>query len=201
MLYLLIAFFAFWLIRTLKDVLFWIYLWQLKEYHFKRFVDHFRTAKGKSLLLDKLRIIKLALLVSFFLNPWVLFVFVPLLYLAESLKTIINIKKKKLLKPIFTLKTVGVFILAVVVEIVLVLITFFAIEERVWLSILFFPLILLIADLITPILTFFIILALKPITYIAISIKIKRAKRKIAKLKDLTVVAVTGSYGKSSVKE
>lgn len=201
MLYLLIIFFILWLIRTLKDVLFWIYLWQLKEYHFKRFIDHFRTAKGKDLLLDKPRIIKLALLVSFFLNPLVLFVFVPLLYLVESFKAVINIKKKKLLKPIFTIKTISVSIFVVIAEVVLVLVAFFAIEEKVWLSILFFPLILLIADLMIPILIFFVITVLKPITYISVSIKIARAKRKIAKLKNLIVVAITGSYGKSSVKE
>lgn len=201
MLYLLIVFFILWLIRTLKDVLFWIYLWQLKDYHLKRFIDHFRTTKGKNLLSDKLRIIKIALLLSFFLNPLVLFVFLPLLYSAEFLKTIINLKKKKFLKPVLTVKTGLVLILAVFMEIFLITVAFSIAEERVWLSIIFFPLFLLVADLTTPILIAFVIIVLKPITYILISVKMARAKRKIAKSRGLTVVAITGSYGKSSVKE
>lgn len=39
-----------WAAGTVKLVLFWIYLWQLKEYHIGRFVDHFRTAKGKRII-------------------------------------------------------------------------------------------------------------------------------------------------------
>lgn len=40
----------FWIAGTIKLVLFWIYLWQLKNYHIGRFVDHFRTAKGKRII-------------------------------------------------------------------------------------------------------------------------------------------------------
>ena len=47
----------------LKYVLFWLYLWQLKEYHVGRFVDHFRTSKGKKLLFSFEQILKLVLLV------------------------------------------------------------------------------------------------------------------------------------------
>ena len=37
----------FWLIRTIKNTFFFLYLWQLKEYHLGRFISHFDTEKGK----------------------------------------------------------------------------------------------------------------------------------------------------------
>jgi hypothetical protein len=51
----------FWLIRTTRFILFYLYLWQLKEYHVGRFIDHFRTVKGKSLLINKIVAVKLVL--------------------------------------------------------------------------------------------------------------------------------------------
>ena len=41
----------FWIARTFRNVLFWVYLWQLKEYHIDRFIDHFRTKKGKKIFI------------------------------------------------------------------------------------------------------------------------------------------------------
>lgn len=58
----------FWFIRETKAILFWLYLWQLKEYHIGRFIDHFRTEKGKQLLLNKLLILKFILLLFFILG-------------------------------------------------------------------------------------------------------------------------------------
>jgi len=40
-----------WFIRETKAILFWLYFWQLKEYHIGRFLDHFRTEKGRRLFL------------------------------------------------------------------------------------------------------------------------------------------------------
>ena len=39
-----------WLAGTVKSILFWLYLWQLKDYHIGRFIDHFQTAKGKRII-------------------------------------------------------------------------------------------------------------------------------------------------------
>src|SRR3989344_4522781 len=58
-----------WLVRTIKAVLFWIYLWQLKEYHIGRFVDHFRTHKGKKLIFNFLLGIKIVLFPLIFIKP------------------------------------------------------------------------------------------------------------------------------------
>jgi len=51
-----------WLIRTTKASLFWIYLWQLKEYHPGRFKAHFSTQKGKRLLFNEYLFFKVSIL-------------------------------------------------------------------------------------------------------------------------------------------
>ena len=53
---------ALWFVWMLKYALFWLYLWQLKEYHVGRFVDHFSTYKGKKVLFSPEQILKLVLL-------------------------------------------------------------------------------------------------------------------------------------------
>jgi len=201
MLIILGIFFLLWLIATLKNVLFWIYLWQLKEYHIKRFIDHFRTAKGQDLLLNKIRIIKVLLLVLFLFNPLVLFVFLPLIYLIESGKSILDFYKKRFLKPVFTAKTIVVAATVIVLEALLVLTIFFKIEKEIWLSVLFFPVLLAIADLLTPIIVSWAVLAFKPITNFLVKNKLAKAKKKREQFKNLTVIGIAGSYGKTSTKE
>ena len=56
---------ALWLIRTIRIVLFYLYLWQLKEYHPGRFLDHFRTDKGKRLIRHPWKIAKVILFLIF----------------------------------------------------------------------------------------------------------------------------------------
>ena len=117
-----------WFIRQAKAILFWLYLWQLKEYHIGRFLDHFKTWKGKKLFLNWLFILKIALLfyaliLSFYskLLPWYFYagwVFILIfLYLFESSKFFLDIIWKKInpvrnlrflngvKKPILTQKT------------------------------------------------------------------------------------------------
>jgi len=40
-----------WFVSKSKIALFYIYLWQIKEYRVRRFLDHFQTAKGRKLVL------------------------------------------------------------------------------------------------------------------------------------------------------
>ncbi|MDP2637417.1 MAG: hypothetical protein Q8P03_02285, partial [bacterium] len=62
-----------WAIRTVKAVLFWLYLWQLKEYHVGRFIDHFRTAKGKQIFLNPLFLGKIVLFGALFFSTQFVF--------------------------------------------------------------------------------------------------------------------------------
>lgn len=197
----LILFFILWLLRTLKDVLFWVYLWQLKEYHIKRFIDHFRTAKGRQIIEDKKRIVKLFLLVIFFANPLIPFVLLPVAYFIESAKGVFDLQHRRFLKPVFTGKTIALISLVVSLEILLVIGAFSFLGEKMWLSVLIFPPILLAIDILNPIIVFWGVLSFKPITNFFIKKELLKAKKKLETLPNLTVIGVAGSYGKSSTKE
>ena len=55
-----------WSIVFLKKLFFWVYLWQLKEYHIGRFKDHFSTYKGKKLIFNYLLLLKILILLAMF---------------------------------------------------------------------------------------------------------------------------------------
>ncbi len=107
----------FWFVRTTKAVLFYFYLWQLKEYHVGRFLDHFRTAKGKKLIVNWLVLLKLIILVFLSKGIWLL-VFI---YFIESIFVFKNIFQKKLKKPILTSKTALLVSAGLAVEVFFVL--------------------------------------------------------------------------------
>src|SRR3989344_7885263 len=102
MIFLLKIISLFWLIRTTKAVLFWIYLWQLKEYHIGRFLDHFRTNKGKRIFFNFLFASKLLLFALFWAIPTIASYILLAVYILESALIVV----RRLKKPVFTLKTI-----------------------------------------------------------------------------------------------
>jgi len=193
MLILLIITAVLWFIRTSKIVLFWLYLWQLKEYHVKRMLDHFKTAKGSDLILDKLGIIKIVLISLFLFNPIFVFAGISFIYFLESGKAFWDLLRKKLLAPVFTVKITAVLVLTTFLQTIVISSAFFKTS--------YFPIVLLIADLLTPLILSIIVLIFQPFSWIFRKMLIAKAKRKIRKFKNLIVIGITGSYGKTSVKE
>ena len=181
----------FWITRTIKSVLFWIYLWQLKEYHTGRFVDHFRTEKGKRLIFGFLPIAKIVLLLLIFINNYFLYLLLCL-YIIESFSFVYGAIKKQIKKPVFTLKTVLLTIISVLI-IELYFLLFQNYEEVV-----FF---LLIFDILTPVIISIIVLFIEPIFVLMRNSILEKAKSKRKRFANLKVIGITGSYGKTSTKE
>ena len=100
---------ALWFLWELKYILFWFYLWQLKEYHIGRFVDHFTTHKGRKLLFSFAQILKLIIFV-FFLTDNSLFAYLfsilTLIYFIELIIFLRSILIKSFKKPVLTFKTI-----------------------------------------------------------------------------------------------
>ncbi|OIP76337.1 MAG: hypothetical protein AUK06_00235 [Parcubacteria group bacterium CG2_30_36_18] len=145
MLYFLIF---FWFIRETKAILFWLYLWQLKEYHIGRFLDHFRTEKGRRLFLNLLNAIKIILLLSFSTYPLLLLFSVFVLYIFEFLKIIFDFLKKQLKRPIITLKAAFLISAALIFESIFLFVllqNIKGVENIVW-----FIFWLLVFDVLTP---------------------------------------------------
>jgi len=196
--YILLA--ILWLVWEIKYVLFWLYLWQLKDYHLPRFVDHFRTYKGKKLILNFEQILKLALFVFLFFTtsvPNLIYSVIFLVYLVELALFARGIINKSFKKPI---KTAKILLLSAISFVLLVL--FFVFElglsnNKQILSI-------LISDILTPIIVSVIVLLFQPIFVFLRNKTLRDAKEKIEKIKSagsLKVIAITGSYGKTSTKE
>ncbi|OHA62292.1 MAG: hypothetical protein A2748_03665 [Candidatus Wildermuthbacteria bacterium RIFCSPHIGHO2_01_FULL_45_20] len=211
---------VFWFIRTAKMLLFWLYLWQLKDYHVGRFLAHFSTAKGKQLLTSKLIAVKLIFLV-FLLFVWVsdledamretwiagFFALTIALYGLEGMKTLADMAKRRLLLPVSTKKTVLLGLVLIFFELVFlgVFLSRFVEhggnEEMLWnLAV---PLVLgLIAfDIAVPFAVAVVVLALQPFAVMARNRIIRKAHAKRNSLSHLIVIGITGSYGKTTTKE
>ena len=144
----------FWFLILFKCLLFWTWLWQLKEYHSGRFRAHFETQKVRKILSSFWRI-----------------------------------KFPKFTKKILFILSIGVILEA--------LITFFIFpleNEK-------FYFLLLIFLILSPVIFSLLVLFFQMPTFIWKKRILKRAARKIEKFKNLLVIGITGSYGKTSTKE
>ncbi len=189
-----------WFFRTSKYVLFWLYLWQLKEYHIGRFADHFRTHKGKKILSNFLQIFKIVLLAFLFISRDLfiyLFLVLFLVYLLETLLFLYGVIKKSVKKPAITSKTLFLIIVSFVF-IFLFLFWIYDFENEaqfLW---------LLAFDILVPVIFSFIVILFQPFFVLIRNYILKKAGQKMQKTKPLSglkVVAITGSYGKTSTKE
>ncbi|OHA61972.1 MAG: hypothetical protein A2117_00205 [Candidatus Wildermuthbacteria bacterium GWA2_46_15] len=197
----------FWLARELKIALFYLYLWQLKEYHLGRFYDHFRTEKSKRLIFHPLKIAKILLFliyICFFFFPTIAFLLNSLwlfslliIYGLEAVVFLKDVFRKTLKKPTLTIKTV--FLGLVVIS---------ALGSGLILAKVVFPndfqkflLTLLVLDIFSPFLISLLVISFQPLTIIWQKSIIEKAKRKRAQFKNLVVIGITGSYGKTSTKE
>lgn len=159
MLNIIYIFIFFWLIRTIKQVLFWIYLWQLKDYHIGRFVDHFRTDKGKKIFFNFLFIIKLLLLI--FIEYYLVSYILLLIYITESL--VFLVRKNK--KPVWTLKTIFLTVCSMMV------VVFYTVFVKTVYGFLLF-------DILTPIIISGLVLFFQPFFVFARNIILEKAKKK-----------------------
>jgi len=194
-----------WFIREAKPILFWLYLWQLKEYHLGRFIDHFRTEKGKKIFLNYLFLLKIILVFTFFqflfqsvptcqkyISNLFLSYFLIILYFFESAKGFFDFFKKKLKAPAFTKKVIFLTFVIFLFQIFY----FFSIFQKES-----FSFHLLIFDIFTPAIVSGIVLIFQPFVALMRRRIIQKAKKKREKFKKLIVVGICGSYGKTSTKE
>ncbi|MCX6702687.1 MAG: UDP-N-acetylmuramoyl-tripeptide--D-alanyl-D-alanine ligase [Candidatus Wolfebacteria bacterium] len=137
-----------------KAILFWVYLWQIKEYRLDRFLAEYGDSK-------------------------------------KLLKFWIFGGGRSFKQPKWTAKAILIFAVVFAVAVVL------ALPVPYDLTLPFY----LVIYLFSPTLVFLAVFLFKIPTVFTKKIIYFRAARKIAKMKNLTVVGITGSFGKSSTKE
>lgn len=197
---------ALWSIRTTKNILFYLYLWQLKEYHVGRFIDHFRTEKGKKVLLNYIVFAKiicliiLAIYVFFgFSHPYFIFLvsaFVAIIYALESINFLLAVWRNSFKRPIFTKKSILLVIVALASEVVFFYWTA-AMSKNIYVLIFW----MIFFDIWLPVIVSAIVLFFQPFVVLMRKIVLRRAKNKLSKNKNLKVIGITGSFGKTSTKE
>lgn len=216
--FLISAFIFLWTIQELKKILLWLYLWQLKEYHWRRFKAHFSTYKGKCLILNKVFVLKILLLVFiissslfsrfellchqkliFFLGFIFPFILLTFTYLMEDISFILKLRRKKIAKPVFTLKIKFLFLLSLII--VFSPLIFSLSQKNNIFSFVNLISLLLIIDIFTPLLISFFVFLMEPLAISWRKKLMKKAREKIEKFPNLMVIGITGSYGKTSTKE
>ncbi len=198
-----------WFIRETKAILFWLYLWQLKEYHIGRFLDHFQTEKGRQLLFNKLVFLKIFLLLLFLVlscDNWpmqvdylidlllISSIFILFgLYFLESFKAFKDFLEKTIKKPVWTKKSLFLTSTSLIPVIALFLVLLFGNIDTFSAMLAF--------DILTPVIVSAIVLFLQPLAVLGRNQIIKKASEKRAQFQNLLVIGITGSYGKTSTKE
>jgi len=172
-----------WMALALFDYLGLTYFWQLKEYRIDRFRDLLQSKQGEEIWKDYRYIWRGVAALALFVYP---IPYIAVVVIVADL-FIILLRKRKFRRPKFTLKSLLIVLIATFAEILL-----FQFVFPLNLPFVFF-------------LRFFILSLLVLIinfpSRLAKMIFITRAKRKIASYKNLLTIGITGSYGKSSVKE
>jgi UDP-N-acetylmuramoyl-tripeptide--D-alanyl-D-alanine ligase len=116
------------------------------------------------------------------------------IYIIESAQAIKNFFLKKLKLPILTKKIIFLALVSIILEISY-FISIFSLSTPL------FIFYLLTFDILTLVIISGIVLFFQPLAALARLLIIKRAIRKRAAFKDLIVIGITGSYGKTSTKE
>ncbi len=171
-----------WITTALFDYLSYAYFWQLKEYRLDRFKDFLKSNQGEEIWKDPRFLWRgigaLALLISPIAYIAIIVLSLDILFLFFS--------KRKFRRPVFTKKSILILLFSLLAEVFLFQL---------------FPLNLALVLF----LRFFIISLLVFLFYIPSRLAklffIWRASTKLASYKNLVTIGITGSYGKSSVKE
>jgi len=200
--------FAFWMLAAHRQILFWLYLWQLKEYHPGRFWAHFETKIGKSIFLNPLFLGKIAALLFiagyyYFVHKIGLIIGLALaLYLLQSVRVFWGIFRRNLIHPELTQKSV--FLIGAAHFVVFgsgfaIFGLFLGEMSLIHFAISAFC--LLAIDILMPLIISLVVLGLQPLTIWKKNKIIGQARTIIEKQPDLLVIGIAGSYGKSGVKE
>ncbi len=195
MITLLISF--FWLAVFIKKLFFWTWLWQLKEYHLGRFRDHFRTHRGRKLVLNFWLFLKIAvfLLLVFRPNYFLIYPFLGI-YAVETVLGFRQLSSGSLKIPVLTRKTS--LILTTGISLGLLILSYLFSLGLLFNHFLAF---LMGFDILGPVVFSLLVLFFQPLAVNLRNNILRKARQKREKLNDLLVIGVTGSYGKTSTKE
>lgn len=191
---LIFIFFIFWIFI---DTIFWVSLWQEKEYRWDRFSVFFKeNLKAKEILFSPLSLLKFFAIIFYIFSAAIglysqqFYYLIYFIYTVQFLIIIKNIYFRKIKRPIITLKSLIISVLSFITLLIMI----FNPLADLWFWF------LLVDKLSILIISFYVFLLFFP-TEIIEGIIIYKASEKIKKRSDILIIAVSGSYGKTSTKE
>ncbi len=194
-LYFLASFcFFIWLVR---NVFFWVFLWQIKEYRLDRIFAHVKeTESGKKLFVSQFLLIKLLLIGGYIvpiLDGRYLFFYqllITAVFISEAVFVVQEIIFRRLRRPTLTIKSFFIFFFTIFSFTVFFRVPL--IERFLW---------LLILDRLIPFFVAFFVYAFSVPGDFIKDLQIEKATKKLQEHKNVLIIAISGSYGKSSTKE
>ncbi|RJR15553.1 UDP-N-acetylmuramoyl-tripeptide--D-alanyl-D-alanine ligase [Candidatus Microgenomates bacterium] len=184
----LVALFIF---RSIRNVLYLLYIWQLREYRLDRMRIHLFSDTGQRWMFGNMSLVKWVLLLATIvyrpLSDYVL-VFIAVFALEDVL--VIKEWLGGIKKPVLTAKIAGIILLTTAAGALFV--RFVSLP---------LPFTLLLLDKLLPLLVSFLLLLFWLPAYLYKKIILYQAGKKIKNHPQLLVIGVTGSFGKSSTKE
>ncbi|MCK5123421.1 MAG: UDP-N-acetylmuramoyl-tripeptide--D-alanyl-D-alanine ligase [Candidatus Pacebacteria bacterium] len=194
----LITILTLFLIKLLRDSLYFAWLWQIKEYRIDRTRSYLR--EDKSIFKNNIFYLVASFLILFFYLSQQIFIYLALLFFAFTFYQILReIKNRSLKRPKLTFRMLVTFLMIVVFCLIIVFPWIPASAGMTKSSVLI--LLFLFLYLITPFLITAIILSTNPFFNFQKKRIIKKASLKMRGLKKIKVIGITGSYGKTSTKE
>ena len=188
-------------LKIIRDSLFYVWLWQIKEYRIDRMRSYLRDKNVGSIVpegsgLWSLSAVLFILSLTLLFKPVILIYLLLLVFAYAFYQILKEIKGRTLKRPVLTFRVLFTFLLLGV---------FYLIIAFSWIPAFASPvdplMFLLFAYLFTPILTAIIILSTNPFFNFQKKRIIKKASLKMRGLKKVKVIGITGSYGKTSTKE
>ena len=203
MLYILIVILIFWVFTAVKNILFWAYLWQIKEYRYDRMKAHFELPSSHNILINQRLTITFILLM---LNSvgviiqsepaqWAFASLTLVYYAFLALHTVRQFKNRKLVLPLFTYRILVIIAISILAHTaVLVLILHLVHDEWVLQG-------KLALDFFSPFICYVGVFLSNPLVNFYKKKIFRQAAEKRDKIKSVLVIGITGSYGKTSTKE
>jgi UDP-N-acetylmuramoyl-tripeptide--D-alanyl-D-alanine ligase len=186
--------FLIWIIR---NIIYWVYLWQVKEYRFQRVYVHLiETVQGRQLFFSPLSLLKwlgivfyIATIIQDSYLDW-FHLYITGLYALQAFLVFKELLFNQLKRPEFTPKALSLILTSLLL--VLAIFSVPILDKYFWL--------LFIDRIGVLIVAFFVFIHSFP-TELYYDTQINAAQKKIERHKDLMIIGITGSYGKSSTKE
>ncbi len=183
--------FFLWFLSALADYLHFTYLWQLKEYRFDRFKDYLQSEKGKEFSRSYrifIRPLVLLFVYTFAGDTLSIQLFALILGITDLGYNIYSYKKSFIKRPTFTPKAIIIIGISLLIELLC--------------SIVFYPVKLMLLFFVSRYFVHATLVQLLQLpTYIIKQIYIFLATKKMKSFSHIITIGITGSYGKSSVKE